>query len=344
MDIDSEHGGPDNNNAIAHPNKRRKCTSRSITELPNELLIKICQHIRPGDLLSLARTCKPFRNYFMRKSRQWLWLDALNNVRGLPSCPPGFTEPQYSAILFSRFCTACGSAKKSQLDVVLLVRLCDPCQQQCLALLVDTHQVPADIRAFIHKSNVFGKGKRGQLPDARVLKSDVYHVVKTLDAKTFEGDNALEESKKQMAGMVLERKQQSEKITRALELFENETAWERKEAQTKRRQEIQRRCIDEFKTVEEDLQFNWDSPRRKKWYKFIDGHSFLSDREWGEIRPKLKQLLDENRAARLAKEEESGRRSQSNYQAQLERRRILHLRNDPVMGCLYNAGGTGMAV
>ncbi|CAE6464425.1 unnamed protein product [Rhizoctonia solani] len=335
MEVDSEYGGSASTKRVIHSNKRPRisntesteCSFKAagITDLSIELFIEVAKYLRPGDLLSLAR-CKPFRSYLMSKSSQFLWLEVMKNVRGLPSCPPGFTEPQYLTVLFSGFCTACGKTRKSQMDAILLVRLCDPCQKICLLQL--THpQVPVNIRALIHKSNVFGKVRMGVLPAARVLRSDVDNVVNALGAAERSGsDHVQTELEKQLVDA------QSEKIVQALELSENESFWEKKETQMKRRLEIERKCIHDMKWQKEDLQFAWDSPGRKRYYQLLNKPELLSSCEWESIYPQLNRLLDANRKARLATKQVDRSQCQLSYQGELGCfRQPLILDIDPVM-------------
>ncbi|CAE6481400.1 unnamed protein product [Rhizoctonia solani] len=188
-------------------------------------------------------------------------------------------------------------------------------------------QVPVDIHALIHKSNVFGKARMGRLPEARVLKSDVDNVINALSAaERSSGDHVQTELEKQLA------EAQSEKIIQALELSENELFWEKKEIQTKRRLEIERRCIDDLKWQKEDLQFAWDSPGRKRYYQLLSKPGLLSSPEWKGIYPQLNRLLDANRKARLATKQIDQSQCESSYQGELRcLRRPLILEIDPVV-------------
>ncbi|KAG8733155.1 hypothetical protein FRC11_008360 [Ceratobasidium sp. 423] len=233
----------------------------------------------------------------------------------------------------------CGGTDKSQIDETLLVRLCSPCQEQCLALLVNTAQVPVGIREFVPKSNVFGKARRGEeLPDARVLKSDVDRVIRALGEAERSGDeNILAEWMKDMEEAALERKKRSKYITRALAFYQNELDWEKKEIQTKRRREIERRCIVILEFEREDLQFTLDSPKRKEYYKLLEKPELLSDREWEEIRSTLVRLLraNRNRKARLAKKADNQRQLGCSGQFSI-------LETDLVLDGLYQGEGVGL--
>ncbi|CAE7182291.1 unnamed protein product [Rhizoctonia solani] len=311
-----------------------------IANLSIDLFIEVAKYLRPVDLLSLAR-CKLFRSYLMRPSSRFIWLESMKIFAGLPPSPPGFTEPQYLTVLFSNFCTVCGSTEKLQVDATLLVRLCIRCQEQCLVLLIDIDEVPVDIRDFVPRSNVFGKGKRGQLPDARVLKSDVANVLKLLDEAERSGDDSvLSEVRKTMREVVLDRKAQAEAINLILERHESDLRWEGYRVVTERRQEIERKCISDLGCQKEDLQFAWDSSGRNKYQQLMNKSEPLSDREWGEIRPTLKRLLRVNGKARLAKEQEGRHPGQSSYQGELDcPQQPLTLPIDPVIDGFTSING-----
>ncbi|CAE6424513.1 unnamed protein product [Rhizoctonia solani] len=143
-----------------------------------------------------------------------------------------------------------------------------------------------------------------------------------------------------MGEVVLDRKAQAETINLILERHESDLHWEGCRVVTKRRQEIERRCISDLGYQEEDLQFAWDSSGRHKYQQLINKSEPLSDREWGEIRPALKRLLNVNRKARLAKEQEGCHQGQPSYQAGLGcPQQPLTLPIDPVIDGFTSING-----
>ncbi|KAH7338321.1 hypothetical protein B0J17DRAFT_662002 [Rhizoctonia solani] len=138
MEVDPVHSGAvSNKRPRVSVKESQQCLPRvTITSLSIELFIEVTKYLRPGDLLSLVRCIKLFRGCLMDKNSQFIWRQSMQNVRGLPACPPGFTEPRYLAILFSNFCTVCGKNKKCQVDAILLVRLCASCQKQWFARFI----------------------------------------------------------------------------------------------------------------------------------------------------------------------------------------------------------------
>ncbi|KAJ1305165.1 hypothetical protein OPQ81_000196 [Rhizoctonia solani] len=351
MDLDSNSGGTADKKHGAHPKKRprtmapnskQSLAKETIEFLPPEILTEVFKYLRPGDLLSLARCNKKFKAILTSKSSQLVWLRAMTKVRELPPCPRGFFLPYYLAVLFSPHCTNCDGDEESKLDVTLLVRLCKTCEDKCLLELVDP-RVPDTIREFLHRSNVFGDRQRDELPYARVLKSDVDDVTKALAETERSGnDHALTELKKQMEDEALVRREQAKNTTHALELFENDLQWERKENQRKRRLEIERRCIEDLNVQREDLLFAWDSPTRKEYYKLLKKPSLLYNDEWMEICPELKRLLLKNHKARLAKDKGDHQQRRVNYPGEARCPLILHV--DPVMDGLYHTEGVELLI
>ena len=65
---------------------------------------QIFGHLRPYDLLRLARTTKALRNILLRRSAKSVWKDALANIEGLPVCPDDLNEPQFASLAFDPFC------------------------------------------------------------------------------------------------------------------------------------------------------------------------------------------------------------------------------------------------
>ncbi|KAG8690921.1 hypothetical protein FRC08_010315 [Ceratobasidium sp. 394] len=78
---------------------------RGIMKVPMEVFTEIMQHLEPGELVTLTRSNKFFRNMLLRQSAVHIWQRVQKNVPGLPPCPSGMCEPQYAALLFSKYCT-----------------------------------------------------------------------------------------------------------------------------------------------------------------------------------------------------------------------------------------------
>jgi hypothetical protein len=92
----------------------------------------------------------------MSRSAIHIWRSAERNVPGLPPCPEELCEPQYAALVFSKYCSVsmfidilrklnfdaeywaqtCGNQAPRPMDAMLHVRLCVACRnQQCVIAL-----------------------------------------------------------------------------------------------------------------------------------------------------------------------------------------------------------------
>ncbi|KAG8784600.1 hypothetical protein FRC12_018511 [Ceratobasidium sp. 428] len=101
---------------------------RDLMNMPLDIFTEIAYLLSPGDLVSLSRSNKYFRNLLLQRSAVQIWRRAESNMPGLPPCPPGICEPQYAALLFSKNCTLCGASTAVKPDLRLRARLCSSCR------------------------------------------------------------------------------------------------------------------------------------------------------------------------------------------------------------------------
>ena len=71
---------------------------------------QIASHLKPLDVLYLARVSRPFRHMLLSPSSRHVWIAARKNVYPkLPDCPRDLDEPLYAHLVFERSCMACVS-------------------------------------------------------------------------------------------------------------------------------------------------------------------------------------------------------------------------------------------
>ncbi|KAF8602613.1 hypothetical protein BDV93DRAFT_509159 [Ceratobasidium sp. AG-I] len=107
--------------------------------------------LKAEELLFLARTTKHFRRVLMKRSSACIWRRALEDLEGLPPCPPTMTEPQYIALIFTEDCSSCGGRDMfgffaPKLEADLLVRLCKECLED---KVVARNEIAPEIRDFV---------------------------------------------------------------------------------------------------------------------------------------------------------------------------------------------------
>ncbi|KAG8739682.1 hypothetical protein FRC10_005278 [Ceratobasidium sp. 414] len=91
---------------------------------------QIAKYLYPLDLILLSRANRFFRQLLLNRSATQTWQHALSNVDGLPPCPEELCEPQYAALMFTKYCSMCGKQAPRPMDPKLLVRLCVTCRDQ----------------------------------------------------------------------------------------------------------------------------------------------------------------------------------------------------------------------
>ena len=93
---------------------------KQLVEMPLDVLFEVCAilhllmmtsqflqifgHLKPLDLLHLARTTKDLRAILMKRSSISIWKRARSQLNGLPDCPDDLSEPQYAELLFGKAC------------------------------------------------------------------------------------------------------------------------------------------------------------------------------------------------------------------------------------------------
>ncbi|GJE86898.1 hypothetical protein PsYK624_029810 [Phanerochaete sordida] len=107
--------------------RRRRGKLAGLTELPIDVIIEVVMHLNPGDLLSLARTTKAFRDLLMRKSSAFLWKAARENLEDYPSCPEDMNEPGLASFLYTNYCSSCLKPNVKWIYWEVRARYCKAC-------------------------------------------------------------------------------------------------------------------------------------------------------------------------------------------------------------------------
>ncbi|KAF7337538.1 F-box domain-containing protein [Mycena sanguinolenta] len=91
-----------------------------------DIVFEILGNLHPLDVLRLSRTSKEFRQLLMHKSARPIWRSSLNNVEGMPPCPPHMNEVQWTSLAFDATCQVCQKTAR-KVDWHLYIRLCSKC-------------------------------------------------------------------------------------------------------------------------------------------------------------------------------------------------------------------------
>ncbi|OAX41999.1 hypothetical protein K503DRAFT_767159 [Rhizopogon vinicolor AM-OR11-026] len=114
---------------VTRPLNRPRARKGGLSMLPTvslDVLFEIFGFLKPLDLLSLARTSKPFRGLLMSKSNAFIWRASRALVPNLPDCPADLCEPQYARLAFDPHCHNCGDVGHNVIWQ-FRVRYCGPC-------------------------------------------------------------------------------------------------------------------------------------------------------------------------------------------------------------------------
>ncbi|PCH45142.1 hypothetical protein WOLCODRAFT_155148 [Wolfiporia cocos MD-104 SS10] len=110
--------------------------------MPIDILLDICRHLHPKDVLVLARSSKAFREILMSHTATSAWRDSRDNVPGLPDCPTHMSEPAYADLLFMKYCQSCLQPHAGTPFWDFHARYCKRCEADTTISLVDIKLPP----------------------------------------------------------------------------------------------------------------------------------------------------------------------------------------------------------
>ncbi|CAE7103321.1 unnamed protein product [Rhizoctonia solani] len=221
----------------------------------------------------------------------------MNNVPGLPDCPPDMSEPRYLALVFSKICTSCGKAAKLEMDTVLRVRLCSPCRKTCL---IPWNTVPAGIMPYIPFSGKIAPTARRS--NAYSLREDVPGLVEEYENKKRLNDTqALRAWAEEKREVISNRLKHAHLLGEFLDTMESARLLEIGTTKAERQQEIQRR-LEDLGWTWQDMDFSEYGCNEREWLQLVSQPRPLTERVWSNIKSKLVSLLEANRERRLQRE------------------------------------------
>ncbi|CAE6397249.1 unnamed protein product [Rhizoctonia solani] len=283
-----------------------------LVNMPVDIFTEVTSHLLPGDIISLARSNKFFRNLLMDRSAIHIWHGAMKNVEGLPPCPEGMSEPHYLSLLFSKTCSMCGATARVNMDSFLLVRLCGPCRNKHLMPL--SAVPPALIPLIQFGESIAPSKRRCRL---YVLREDFKVLLADYEEKKQSNDNsALEVWTKERLEIVNEQQNQGSVLLQFLETMQWDREQELIDMKAARRSEIKRRLL-AIGWTEEDMEFGWWSSRAREWIELVLQPKPVTNRIWANLQLKLIPLLETNREERLAMECENRKRDRRSRLSEL---------------------------
>ncbi|THU96801.1 hypothetical protein K435DRAFT_754590 [Dendrothele bispora CBS 962.96] len=125
--------GPSHTKKVKRGNPRRG-KLYMLMDMPMDILYEIFGHLEPYDVLRLARTSKPLRNFLMDRSQSIsVWRAARSNV-GLPSPLDSMSEPAFADLVFNGQCHNCECMMRQSENILWMfaTRLCNNCRSRLL--------------------------------------------------------------------------------------------------------------------------------------------------------------------------------------------------------------------
>ncbi|KAG9128583.1 hypothetical protein FRC07_000016 [Ceratobasidium sp. 392] len=294
---------------------------KGLMKLPLETFTEIAYLLNPGDLLSLARSSKFFRDVLLRRSVVQVWQCAENRVPGLPPCPPDMCEPQYAALLFSKYCTLCGASATARPDVYLSARLCSSCRDTKLQELnlravnppvdpelvhISTLTRPKRDKSEPRLSRHAAFSLKHEYEELCKRRADLHRVKDWQKLRDWEEERRVAVEARIKVGFFghiwLSFTDNFKQHARLLRNYLDDVELEREEDMDNLKE--QRREAD-LGWSEEDMTFS--KPHVKPWSALIDVPKPLTDRIWTNILPKLTRMLEENQERNIIYEKKKQR-------------------------------------
>ncbi|KAI0698361.1 hypothetical protein BC835DRAFT_1334872 [Cytidiella melzeri] len=113
----------------SRPGTRRRGKLQEMLDMPLDVILDICSHLNPKDLLNLARTSRDLREFFMSRNTLPFWKAARLNTEKLPPCPSDLSEPAYANLMFDAHCHNCLSKNCNYVYWQCRIRLCKSCRR-----------------------------------------------------------------------------------------------------------------------------------------------------------------------------------------------------------------------
>lgn len=264
--------------------------------MPIDIFAEIALYLHPIDLVHFARANKFFRQIIMSRSFIHVWRSAERNIDGLPPCPEELCEPQYAALVFTKYCSTCGEMALRPMDPILQVRLCVKCREKHA---VETSRVTD--RTLVFSSRTLVPGRRSYwtswclYDDARAVKIKLNELAS--NDKYDERVKWLDERR----GLIGKRVEAAQPLIQFLKGVEDEHDAELSTMKKQREADVRLRLV-KLGWDEQDINY-WDRNWRKQWKSSACVARPFTEREWEtNILPTLVIYLETNKSRRLERE------------------------------------------
>ncbi|KAH9895856.1 hypothetical protein C8Q73DRAFT_689792 [Cubamyces lactineus] len=291
-----------------------------LMQVPMDVFFEIASHLRPIDLLQLARTSKTLRSVFLSRTSRSVWLASLNRITGLPPCPTDMTEPAYAALLFDRICMLCSATRSNWVDYAIRLRLCKSCYRAHIkkgkdivddwvydirngndAIRFCMAMTPCETSRYIGIAHTL----EAPLSHTKDMK---YYGPQLLDSAQRDWPDRLEGQSEEdfLESLCFDSIRRHQHATALLQ-WRKDTATQKQEEGSIIRERWKESVTQRLKAIgySED-----DFPDSREWDKLVKQPKELTDRIWNNVQPKLLALIHQ----------EAERRTHEEFQARVKLR------------------------
>ncbi|KAG8710595.1 hypothetical protein FRC08_016960 [Ceratobasidium sp. 394] len=262
---------------------------RGIMNMPVDIFAEIAVYLYPIDLVYLARANKFFRQMLMNRSFIHVWRCAERNVEGLPPCPKDLCQPQYAALVFTKYCSTCGNLALRPMDPVLQVRLCVRCRNK---QAVKITRVTDPSLVFWSRDFVPGDAPWCLYDEAKAVKNKLNMLEH--EGNKEETERWLEERR----DIVCNRIKDAQPLALFLKNIDDKRSAELSDIKQRRAEEVKSRLLKLGWEMQDIENSNWSY----EWQSLVHIAKPLTDRAWECIHPTLVAQVKSNRAWRLKRE------------------------------------------
>ncbi|KAG8761604.1 hypothetical protein FRC11_013642, partial [Ceratobasidium sp. 423] len=261
--------------------------------LPIEVFTEIMKCLALPDVLSVSRSNRFFRKMLMTRSATTLniWRGAVENVPGLPPCPASLCEPQYAALIYTKYCSMCGTRIVKDMDPYLNVRICKDCVE---IHVTHVDRIDRELQPLVPRSGVT-RMKASRYGMKTCLIRDVEEAQRWYNGITESSSLSFEELEirfEERFDGVLDRLEHAKQLEGFLNFMTRTRGrgidWLKEEW----RQDIKRRLEDA----------GWEEPDwifpefvARKWSLLVEAPQPLTDRAWQKLYPSMVPYLEQNR-------------------------------------------------
>ncbi|KAF9040053.1 hypothetical protein BJ165DRAFT_1495088 [Panaeolus papilionaceus] len=155
-----------------------------VLDVPFDVLMEIFGHLLPGDLLSLGRVSKDFRELVMSPGFKSIWIQSRAHFPNSPQCPDDITEPMFAELAFGKSCLMC---KRNGSHIFIIwrsrTRLCTNCIADSFVsfAFIKRLKLPQSIQGIV--PSIYARSKFNYCQKSAKKWAAEYHSLKTQEEK-----------------------------------------------------------------------------------------------------------------------------------------------------------------